>query len=817
MKKQIGIKSLNLTDLLNEETEFLPLMSDEDEAKISKEDAPDVIPILPLRNTVLFPGVIIPITIGRDRSIRLIKDAEKGNKMIGVVAQKDFDTELPDKDDLHKVGTIANILKMLKMPDGNITVVIQGRKRFNIDEMMQNEPYFKAKITELKEIKPMANDEEFSALVSSVKELSLKIIDLSPNIPSEAAIAIKNIKNSSFIINFVSSNMNISLSDKQLLLEEIDLKKRAISALELLTKELQMQEMKNKIQSKVQTDLDQQQKEYFLNQQMKAIQEELGGNGSQKEIDEMRLLASKKKWNEDIGIAFDKELKKLQRMNPSMSDYAVQRSYIELILELPWNDVTKDKFNLDKARDILDRDHFGLEQVKERIIEHLAVLKLKGDMKSPILCLYGPPGVGKTSLGKSIAESLKRNYERVSLGGLRDEAEIRGHRKTYIGAMPGRIIKSIKKAKSSNPVFVLDEIDKVARDNHGDPSSALLEVLDPEQNETFHDNYLDLDYDLSKVMFVATANSLSTIQPALRDRMEIIEMNGYTIEEKVQIAQKHLLPKQLKLHGIEKTQFTLENKIIEKVADQYTRESGVRTLDKMISKLIRNVAKSIAMNQKYSYSPSSNEIEKVLGAPKFDRERVSDNSVAGVVTGLAWTSVGGDILFIESSLSRGKGKLSVTGNLGVVMKESITIAMEYLKSHALSYNFDFNVFEKWNVHVHVPEGATPKDGPSAGITMFTSLVSSFTQRKVKEKIAMTGELTLRGKVLPVGGIKEKILAAKRSGIREIILSKQNKKDILEINAKYIKGLTFHYVDKLNEVIDIALLSEKVDNFVEINV
>ncbi|MDG1426983.1 MAG: endopeptidase La [Flavobacteriales bacterium] len=817
MKKQIGIKSLNLTDLLNEETEFLPLMSDEDEAKISKEDAPDVIPILPLRNTVLFPGVIIPITIGRDRSIRLIKDAEKGNKMIGVVAQKDFDTELPDKDDLHKVGTIANILKMLKMPDGNITVVIQGRKRFNIDEMMQNEPYFKAKITELKEIKPMANDEEFSALVSSVKELSLKIIDLSPNIPSEAAIAIKNIKNSSFIINFVSSNMNISLSDKQLLLEEIDLKKRAISALELLTKELQMQEMKNKIQSKVQTDLDQQQKEYFLNQQMKAIQEELGGNGSQKEIDEMRLLASKKKWNEDIGIAFDKELKKLQRMNPSMSDYAVQRSYIELILELPWNDVTKDKFNLDKARDILDRDHFGLEQVKERIIEHLAVLKLKGDMKSPILCLYGPPGVGKTSLGKSIAESLKRNYERVSLGGLRDEAEIRGHRKTYIGAMPGRIIKSIKKAKSSNPVFVLDEIDKVARDNHGDPSSALLEVLDPEQNETFHDNYLDLDYDLSKVMFVATANSLSTIQPALRDRMEIIEMNGYTIEEKVQIAQKHLLPKQLKLHGIEKTQFTLENKIIEKVADQYTRESGVRTLDKMISKLIRNVAKSIAMNQKYSHSPSSNEIEKVLGAPKFDRERVSDNSVAGVVTGLAWTSVGGDILFIESSLSRGKGKLSVTGNLGVVMKESITIAMEYLKSHALSYNLDFNVFEKWNVHVHVPEGATPKDGPSAGITMFTSLVSSFTQRKVKEKIAMTGELTLRGKVLPVGGIKEKILAAKRSGIREIILSKQNKKDILEINAKYIKGLTFHYVDKLNEVIDIALLSEKVDNFVEINV
>ena len=817
MKKQIGIKSLNLSDLLNDETEFLPLMSDEDEAKISKEDTPDTIPILPLRNTVLFPGVIIPITIGRDRSVKLIRDAESGNKMIGVVAQKDFDTEIPKESDLHEVGTIANILKMLKMPDGNITVVIQGRKRFKIDKMMQNDPYFKAKITELKEIKTDSKDEEFSALVASVKDLSLKIIDLSPNIPSEAAIAIKNIKNNSFIINFVSSNMNINLSEKQFLLEEIDLKKRAISALELLTKQLQMQEMKNKIQSKVQTDLDQQQKEYFLNQQMKAIQEELGDNGSLKEIEEIRAQASKKKWNKEIENAFEKELKKLQRMNPSMSDYAVQRSYIELILELPWDEVTKDKFDLLKARNILDRDHFGLEQVKERIIEHLAVLKIKGDMKSPILCLYGPPGVGKTSLGKSIAESLERKYERVSLGGLRDEAEIRGHRKTYIGAMPGRIIKSIKKAKSSNPVFVLDEIDKVARDNHGDPSSALLEVLDPEQNETFHDNYLDLDYDLSKVMFVATANSLATIQPALRDRMEIIEMNGYTIEEKVQIAQKHLLPKQLKLHGIKDNQFTISNEILEKIADQYTRESGVRTLDKMISKMIRNVAKSIAMDQDFNKSPSSEIVEKVLGAPKFDRERTTDNSVAGVVTGLAWTSVGGDILFIESSLSRGKGRLSVTGNLGVVMKESVTIAMEYLKAHAKEYELSFDIFEKWNVHVHVPEGATPKDGPSAGITMFTSLVSSFTQRKVKEKIAMTGELTLRGKVLPVGGIKEKILAARRSGINAIVLSKQNKKDILEINKKYLKGLSFHYVDNLYEVIDIALLSEKVKGFIDINV
>ena len=816
MKKDFRISSAEFSDMLNEDTEFLPLMSDEDEAKISKEDTPNELPILPLRNTVLFPGVIIPITIGRDRSVKLIKDAENGNKTIGVVAQKDFDTELPELSDLNHVGTVAHILKMLKMPDGNITAVIQGRKRFEITKMVQKDPYFKAKVVDLKEVKPEKKDEEFGALVSSVKDLALRIIDESPNIPAEAAIAIKNIKNSSFAINFVSSNMNIGLTEKQLLLEEVDLKKRAILVLELLTKELQMLEMKNKIQSKVQTDLDKQQREYYLNQQMKAIQEELGGSGSQKEIDEMRKQASKKKWNKEIANAFDKELRKLQRMNPSMSDYAVQRSYIELILDLPWDEVTTDSFDLKQARDILDRDHFGLEKVKERIIEHLAVLKLKGDMKSPILCLYGPPGVGKTSLGKSIAEALGRKYERVSLGGLRDEAEIRGHRKTYIGAMPGRIIKSVKKAKSSNPVFVLDEIDKVTRDNHGDPSSALLEVLDPEQNETFHDNYLELDYDLSKVMFVATANSLATIQPALRDRMEIIEINGYTIEEKVQIAKKHLLPKQIKLHGLKEEQFTISDEMLEKIIDQYTRESGVRTLDKMISKMIRNVAKSIAMDESFDYSPDVKVVEKVLGAPRFDRDRFTDNSVAGVVTGLAWTSVGGDILFIESSLSKGKGKLSVTGNLGKVMKESVTIAMEYLKAHAEIYELYSEVFDKWNVHVHVPEGATPKDGPSAGITMFTSLVSSFTQRKVKEKIAMTGELTLRGKVLPVGGIKEKILAAKRSGINEILLSKQNRKDILEINEKYVKGMTFHYVETLKEVIDIALLNEKVDDAVEIN-
>ena len=816
MKNKYHLDSLELSDLINEETEFLPLMSDEDEDKISKEDTPDVMSILPLRNTVLFPGVIIPITIGRDRSVKLIKDAENGKNSIGVVSQKEFDTELPELKDLNEVGTVAQILKMLKMPDGNITAVIQGRKRFKIEEMVQNDPYYKARITDLKEIKPEKNDQEFSALVSSVKDLALRIIDESPNIPAEAAIAIKNIKNTSFIINFVASNMSISLSEKQALLEEVDLKKRAIKVLELLTKELQHLEMKNKIQSKVQTDLDKQQREYYLNQQMKAIQEELGGSGSQKEIDEMRKQGDKKKWNKEIENAFDKELRKLQRMNPSMSDYAVQRSYIELILELPWEECTIDSFDLKKAREILDRDHFGLEKVKERIIEHLAVLKLKGDMKSPILCLYGPPGVGKTSLGKSIAEALGRKYERVSLGGLRDESEIRGHRKTYIGAMPGRIIKSIQKAKSSNPVFVLDEIDKVTRDSHGDPSSALLEVLDPEQNEAFHDNYLELDYNLSKVMFVATANSLATVQPALRDRMEIIEINGYTIEEKVQIAKKHLLPKQLKSHGLKKEQFTLSDAMLEKIVDQYTRESGVRTLDKMVSKMIRNVAKSLVMEESFDYSPDSDVVEKVLGAPIFDRDRFIDNSVAGVVTGLAWTSVGGDILFIESSLSKGKGKLSVTGNLGKVMKESVTIAMEYLKAHAELYDLSAEVFENWNVHVHVPEGATPKDGPSAGITMFTSLVSSFTQRKVKEKIAMTGELTLRGKVLPVGGIKEKILAAKRSGINEIILSKQNRKDILDINEKYVKGMTFHYVNTLKEVTDIALLNEKIEEAVTIN-
>ena len=783
---------------------FFPLLSSVDEEKINKEDVPDSLAILPLRNTVLFPGVIIPITVGRDKSVKLIKEVYKGSKTIGVVSQKKSDVEDPTFKDLNTIGTVAHIMKMLRMPDGNITIIIQGRKLIELKEMIQEEPYMKATVSELSEEKSEKGDEQFIALVDSIKDIALRIVKESPNIPSEAQLAIQNIESPTYLVNFVCSNMDVDMNKKQELLQILSLKSRSEKTLEIISKELQRLEMKNEIQHKVKHDLDQQQREYFLNQQLKAIQEELGGSADQ-EIEEMRSRANAKKWNKEVSENFDKEIKKLQRMNPAMADYSVQRVYLDLFLDLPWNEYTKDNFDLDKAKKILDRDHFGLEKVKERILEHLAVLKLKGDMKAPILCLFGPPGVGKTSLGKSIAEALGRKYERVSLGGLRDESEIRGHRKTYIGAMPGRIIKSIKKANSSNPVFVLDEIDKITRDSHGDPSSAMLEVLDPEQNSSFHDNYLEVGYDLSKVMFVSTANSLSSIQPALRDRMEIIEINGYTIEEKVQIAKKHLLPKQLKEHGLKSSDLKLSNKVFESVVDGYTRESGVRGLDKMVAKLVRYAAKSIAMEQEYNVTLNASDLKEILGAASFDKERQLSNDIPGVVTGLAWTAVGGDILFIESSKSPGKGKMSITGNLGNVMKESSTIAMQYIKSHAKELGINPEELNTHDIHLHVPEGATPKDGPSAGITMLTALVSLFTGRKVKAKLAMTGEITLRGKVLAVGGIKEKILAAKRAGVREIILCEQNKKDVDEINERYLKGLKFHYVSKMNDVIDLALI------------
>jgi len=787
----------------DDESDFFPLLSSVDEDKINKEQIPDVLPILPLRNTVLFPGVIIPITVGRDKSVKLIKEANKGTKTIGVVSQKNPEIENPLFNDLNTVGTVAHIMKMLRMPDGNLTVIIQGRKLMEVKEFVQEEPYIKSTVQELSETKPAKDDEQFVALVDSIKDIALQIVKESPNIPSEAQLAIQNIESPSYLVNFVCSNMDVDVKKKQELLEIFDLKLRSENTLEIISKELQRLEMKNEIQHKVKHDLDQQQREYFLNQQLKAIQEELGGSADQ-EIEEMRSRSKSKKWSKEISENFDKELKKLQRMNPAMADYSVQRAYLELVLDLPWGEFTKDKFDLKRAEKILDRDHFGLEKVKERILEHLAVLKIKGDMKAPILCLYGPPGVGKTSLGKTIAEAIGRKYERVSLGGLRDESEIRGHRKTYIGAMPGRIIKSIKKANSSNPVFVLDEIDKVSQGSHGDPSSAMLEVLDPEQNNSFHDNYLEMGYDLSKVMFVATANSLNTIQPALRDRMEIIEITGYTLEEKVQIAKKHLLPKQLKEHGLTKNDLNLSTKVLRELVEGYTRESGVRGLDKMVAKLVRYAAKSIAMEDDYKTVLEPSDLKTILGAVIFDKSKQLTNDIPGVVTGLAWTPVGGDILFIECSKSPGKGKLTITGNLGNVMKESSSIAMHYIKSHAKEFGIKKEDLDSHDVHIHVPEGATPKDGPSAGITMLTALVSLFTNKKVKAKIAMTGEITLRGKVLPVGGIKEKILAAKRAGIKEIILCEHNIKDIEEINEDYLKGLNFHYVSNMNDVIKIAL-------------
>jgi len=804
----------NLVDGMEDSGDFIPLLSQEDEDSMNKENLPDSLPILPLRNTVLFPGVVIPITVGRDKSIKLVKDAYASDKTIGVIAQKDQNIEDPNFEHLNKIGTVARILKMLRMPDGNTTIIIQGKQKFELQELVQEEPYMKAKVIPVEQVFPIDKGDNFEGLVNSVKDLALEIIEKSPEIPTEANIAIKNIESPNFLLNFISSNMNAGVEEKQNILNEADFTERANRVMRYMTKELQMLDIKNDIQSKVRVDIDKQQREFFLQQQMKTIQEELGGNPVTEEINELSERAEKKKWSKETEERFNKELDKLERINPQSMEYSVQLNYIELLIDLPWNEFSKDSFELKRARKILDRDHYGLEKIKDRIIEHIAVLKLKGDMKSPILCFAGPPGVGKTSLGKSIAEAIGRKYVRISLGGLRDEAELRGHRKTYIGAMPGRIIQNLKKAEKSNPVFILDEIDKVGTGHQGDPSSALLEILDPEQNNSFYDNYVEMDYDLSNVMFIATANDLGNIQPALRDRMEIINLTGYTVEEKVEIATKHLLPKQLKDHGMKKSDVKLSKKVLEALVEGYTRESGVRALEKKVAQVVRKVATKVAMDETFDPVITADQLNDLLG-PGISKEKYENNDIAGVVTGLAWTSVGGDILFIESSITPGKGKLTLTGNLGDVMKESAIIALEYLKAHAHLLGLKAELFDRYNVHIHVPEGATPKDGPSAGITMLTSLASLFTQRKVKSKLAMTGEITLRGRVLPVGGIKEKILAAKRANIKEIILCKDNEKDIQEINEKYLKGLTFHYVSSMKEVLEKALLSSGVPDAIEI--
>ena len=808
--KILTIDNLSLQEF-DSEADLIPLLTPEDEEEMNNEALPELLAILPLRNMVLFPGVVIPITAGRDKSIKLINDANAVGKTIGVVAQINEEDEDPTKDDIHKIGTVARILRVLKMPDGNVTVILQGKKRFEIDTVVEELPYITAKIKEVPEKRPKKNDTEFVAILDSIKEIAIQIIKESPNIPSEATFAIKNIESQSFLVNFVTSNMNLSVKEKQDLLAINKLKDRALETLRYMNIELQKLELKNDIQSKVRFDLDQQQREYFLHQQMKTIQEELGGVSQEEEMDEMLQKSLTKKWDEKTKKHFEKELSKMRRMNPQVPDFGIQRNYLELFLELPWNEYSKDNFDLKRAQKILDRDHFGLEEVKKRMIEHLAVLKLRNDMKSPIICLTGPPGVGKTSIGRSIAEALGREYVRISLGGLRDESEIRGHRKTYIGAMPGRIIQSLKKAGTSNPVFVLDEIDKLSNSSHGDPSSALLEVLDPEQNNSFYDNFLEMGYDLSKVMFIATSNNMGAIQPALQDRMEIIRMSGYTIEEKVEIARQHLFPRQLKEHGMTTKDLSIGKKQLERIVEGYTRESGVRNLEAKIAQVIRNAAKSVAMEEEYNKKVTDEDIVKVLGAPRLGRDKYETNDVAGVVTGLAWTSVGGDILFIESLLSPGKGTMTITGNLGTVMKESATIALEYIKANTKLLELDSEILSKYNIHLHVPEGATPKDGPSAGIAMLTSLVSLFTQKRVKNNLAMTGEITLRGKVLPVGGIKEKILAAKRANIKEIILCHENKSDVDEIKPEYLEGLSFHYVKEMSEVLKYALTDENVKN------
>lgn len=796
--------------------DLFPLFSQQEEKESNKLTVPEKLPILPIRNTVLFPGVVFPITVGRDKSIRLIKDANKGDKIIGVFAQINPDTEEPVTSDLNKVGTMAQIIKVLRMPDGNTTAIIQGKRKIEWVEEISNEPYLQAVVKPI-DAEEEVHDKEISALISSIRDTAAENIELSPNIPSEANFALRNIDSDNFLVSFIASNLNISLDEKQKILNSRTLKERATLVFEHLIRENQMLKLKDQIQSKVKVDIDKQQKEYFLQQQIRAIQEELGHESPDREIESLRERGNEKKWSKEIHEAFNKELDKLLRINPASPDYSVSLNYAQTLLELPWSDFTKDNLDIKKAAKVLDADHFGLEKVKQRILEYLAVIKLKGDLKSPIICLYGPPGVGKTSLGKSIARAMGRKYVRVSLGGLHDESEIRGHRKTYIGAMPGRIIQNLKKVKSGNPVFVLDEIDKVGNDFRGDPSSALLEVLDPEQNTTFHDNYLELDYDLSKVMFIATANTLDTIQPALLDRMEVIEISGYTVEEKVQIAQKYLIPKQRNMHGLKATQFKLSDKVLEGVIEEYTRESGVRNLEKKIAALVRHNAMLVAAGDAFNPSLSKADIEKILGVEKLEKEIYQDNETAGVVTGLAWSPVGGSILFVESTLTRGKGNMILTGKLGEVMKESATTAMTYLKANAAYLNIDHKIFANWDTHIHFPAGAVPKDGPSAGITILTSLASLYTQRKVKPYLAMTGEITLRGRVLPVGGIKEKILAAKRAGIKDIIMCHENKKDVDDIPAHYLKGLKFHYVSKMLEVLDLALMNQKVKKHIDLQI
>lgn len=805
------LDSLSLHDM-DQDAEFIPLLSPEDEEAMKKEKVPEELAILPLRNTVLFPGVVVPVTAGRDKSIKLINDAQKFNNTVGIVAQRNEADEDPSFSDLYKFGTVAKILKVLKMPDGNITIIIQGKKRFEMIEEISAEPYMRAKVKEAEEYYVQDEErEEFDVIIDSVKDVALEIIKNNPALPSESAFAIRNIESDSFLINFVSSNLGISVAEKQMLLEMTRQKNRALETLRLMNLELKKLSLKLDIQNKVQSDMSKQQREYFLHQQMKTIQEELGDKSTEAEIEEMRARGQEKKWNKDTAEHFEKELRKMQRMNPHMAEFGIQRNYLELMLDLPWNEFSTDKFDLKEARNILDSDHYGLDDVKDRVLEYLAVLKLRKDMKSPILCLYGPPGVGKTSLGRSIANAVGRKYVRMSLGGLRDESEIRGHRKTYIGAMPGRILQNIKKAETSNPVFVLDEIDKLAMGNQGDPSSALLEVLDPEQNNDFYDNFLEIGYDLSNVMFIATANNLSTIQPALRDRMEIIHVSGYTIEEKVEIARRHLLPKQLEEHGLEKDALRINKAELEFIIEGYTRESGVRNLERQIAKVIRRYAVKVANEEEFDTKLSVEDIEEVLKAPRMLRDRYEGNDVAGVATGLAWTSVGGDILYIETTLSKGKATLAITGNLGKVMRESATIALEYIKANAEELGIKQEILDNYNVHIHVPEGATPKDGPSAGVTMLTALVSLFTQRKVRNSLAMTGEITLRGRVLPVGGIKEKILAAKRAKIKNILLCEENRKDVEEIKEEYLKGLNFHYVTYMDEVLEYTVTKQRVKN------